>query len=173
MPDSIDYPLYGRAAALFQRVRFCPATFSEAVIALRETIDVAGLRMVDEIDTHFLLQQGDYRISFAHMFIVVDPAMLARIVDVDPSALLEMPLKFVVLQRSSGAVIIRWLDPSILFARYGNPALDKVGKELAATSAAIADAAIGSLTGPTQDAQSANLFNNRLLQPEPDGAFWL
>lgn len=155
MLDSVDYAGVGRAAACFQRVRFCPAQLSDVVTALRETIELAELWVLNEIDPQVLLRRGGYSIGATRQIMFFHPRILARILEADPAALLEAPLKFAVLELPNRTVMVRWIDPSTPFARYGSAVLTTLGIELAATYAALADAAIGSLTSSSVDMTSA------------------
>ena len=67
---------------------------------------------------------------------------MARLMRADPAALLEAPLKFAAMALPDGSVSVRWFDPAIAFARYDNPALAELGRELAALCERIAAKAL-------------------------------
>jgi uncharacterized protein (DUF302 family) len=121
----------GPAAAGFQHSRTCNLPVSDVVWRLRETIEAADLWILHEVDPQLLLRRDGYAISPARQILFFHPRYVVRMLQADPCALLEAPLKFVVLQQPDGSTAIRWFDPAAAFARYGNPALTELGKELA------------------------------------------
>ena len=79
------------------------------------------------------MKRGGYAITEARQILFFHPRIMERLLQVDPSALLEAPLKFAILELSSGKVIVHWTDPAATFARYKSGAFADLGKELAAT----------------------------------------
>lgn len=145
MSETATYAPAGPASTAFQHMRLCAASFSETIDALRETIEAADFRVLAEIDPHALLGSAGLAICATRQILFFHPRFLADVLGVDQAALLEAPLKFAVLERPSGSVVIRWHDPAPVFARYRDARLAALGQQLAATCAAIADAAVASL----------------------------
>lgn len=137
------YGEVGRTAEGFQRSRVCALQVADVVARLKASIEAADLWVLHEIDPQVLLRRDGYAIAPARQILFFHPRLVVRLLAADPSALLEAPLKFAVLERAGGEALVRWLDPAAAFERYGHPALADLGRELAATCEAIADAGAG------------------------------
>jgi len=98
--------------------------------------------VLNEINPQMLLARGGYEIEPARQILFFHPDLMARVLAADPSALLEVPLKFAVIGLPEGGVTIRWQDVAHVFARYGNPRLAMLGRELAVTTQGIVNAAL-------------------------------
>jgi uncharacterized protein (DUF302 family) len=133
------YGEIGRAASDFQRSRMYALHVSDVVARLRARIEAAELWVLHEIDPQALLQRGGYAIAQARQILFFHPRLVVRLLAVDPAALVEAPLKFVVLELAPSETMVRWNDPTIALGRYGHPALAALGRELAAACEAIAD----------------------------------
>lgn len=133
-PDAggtVQYGTPGSASGLFQNARISTLAFVDVVAGLRREIEAAGFWVLHEIDPQRLLQQGGHSIGAARQILFFHPDLMVRLLQADPAALLEAPLKFAVMDRFDGTVAIRWNDPAAAFARYANPLLTKLGQELA------------------------------------------
>jgi uncharacterized protein (DUF302 family) len=115
----------------FQGGRSIALPFADVVWRIREAIDAAGAWVLHEIDPQLLLRRGGFEIGAARQILFFHPRFVARMLSADPSSLLEAPLKFAVLEMPDGIVGVRWLDPTISFGRYTDPALSELGQELA------------------------------------------
>src|ERR1700760_642979 len=127
----VAYGAPGPASGGFQHSRICPTPLGDVVWRLREAIEAADLWILHEIDPQLLLRRGGYEIGAARQILFFHPRYVVRMLEADPTSLPEAPLKFVLLAQPDGATALRWLDPAASFARYGNPVLTALGKELA------------------------------------------
>lgn len=126
-----------RTDPAFQRVLATPLGFDGALEVVRAVLVERDLWIIHEIDPQMLLARGGYQIERTRQILFFHPRYMARLLEADPSALLEAPLKIVVLE-SAGAVTLRWLLSETLFDKYENEQLSQLGRELAAVYAAIA-----------------------------------
>jgi uncharacterized protein (DUF302 family) len=108
---------------------------------LQDAIGGAGLWVLHEIDAQALLRRAGYTIGAVHQILFFHPRFMARLLAADPAALLEVPLKFALIETAGGRAVLRWSDPAIAFARYENSALTDLGLELSAICEEIAAAA--------------------------------
>lgn len=139
----VSYARFGEAADAFQRARTCPLPVPDVVARLHEAIEASDLWVLHQIDPQMLLRNGGYAIGAARQILFFHPRLMARLLEADPAALLEAPLKFAVLELEAGSVMVRWIDPRGAFARYAHPALADLGGELAQICEAIVTAALG------------------------------
>ena len=129
------------AAAEFQLEMISTRAFPEVVDALRQAIDRAGMKVLQEIDPQGALRSIDQVIGGARLLFFFHPQLLARLLSIDYSAIVEAPLKLAVLEMPDGTVSIRAADPAVALGRYGNPALAGFGQELSAACGRILSAA--------------------------------
>ena len=133
----------------FQKARKTTASVDAAVVALKSAIIAADVWVLHEIDPQALLHRGGIEIGPARQLLFFHPRFMKRLLDAEPAAGLEAPLKFLVLPEGPD-VVVRWYDPLQSFSRYGVPALSALGVELSALCEQIAEAAC---TDQPQDRQ--------------------
>jgi uncharacterized protein (DUF302 family) len=110
---------------------------------LKVSIESAGFWVLHEIDPQGLLKRGGYEIRAARQIMFFLPRFMARLLRADAAALIEAPLKFGLPELPTGDVSVRWTNPAIAFARYGNNALRDLGEELAAACDSIVEGGLG------------------------------
>lgn len=135
---------YGPASAQsseFQHVVVTSRPVDDVARRLKDGIEAADLWVLHEIDPKMVLGRGGFAIQEGRQILFFHPRLLARMLELDPAALLEAPVKFAVMQMGQAETAIRWIDPTTPFARYGNAELAKLGQNLAATCRALAEAA--------------------------------
>jgi uncharacterized protein (DUF302 family) len=123
--------VYGAAVAAFQHAQTTALPFEAALTRLRQAIEAAGLWVLHEIDPQAVLQRGGYDIGPARQILFFHPDLMTSLLQANPAAMLEAPLKFAVMQQPDGHTTIRWHDPAPAFGRYGNPVLTGMGQDLA------------------------------------------
>lgn len=143
IPTATPAPMASGSLPLFQHIRASSLTLEQAVAALKTAIEAADVWVLHEIDPQALLRRGGIEIEPARQLLFFHPRYMKRLLDADPAAVLEAPLKFAVLTEG-GRLVARWYDPVQSFARYGVGALDELAGELAALCEQIADEALGS-----------------------------
>ena len=143
----IQYGQPGDAADNFGHGRTSVQPMAAVLAALRQQIEAAGLWVLHEIDPQAILARAGHSIGAARQILFFHPDLMVRLLQADPAALLEVPLKFAVMALPDGTVSIRWIDPAIAFVRYGNAPLAELGRELAATVDQIATKALGDPAG--------------------------
>ena len=129
--EPIRYGAPGAASAAFQHVAVTRIAFERVIALLRQGIDDAGLWVLHEIDPQAVLKRGGHVIGASRQILFFHPDLMIRLLEADPSALLEAPLKFAVLDGPDGTVSIRWFDPAVAFGRYRNASLDRLAADLA------------------------------------------
>jgi uncharacterized protein (DUF302 family) len=140
----VSYARVGYVSDAFQRWRICPLPVEEVLSRLRSAIEAADFWNLHEIDSQALLSHEGYAIAPARQLLFFHPRYVVRILTADPAALLEVPLKFIILELPEGDVTIRWADPLASFARYRNLELEEIGRELSEAC----DGIVGALLRP-------------------------
>jgi uncharacterized protein (DUF302 family) len=129
--QTLKYADHGKQFLSFQRISTSTLALDEIVARIRARIEATGLWILHEIDPQKLMKQSGYIIREARQILFFHPDFMARLLAAEPAALLEAPLKFAVLERDDGTVVIHWLDPISAFSRYDNIDLTELAKELA------------------------------------------
>ncbi|WP_293370163.1 DUF302 domain-containing protein [Phenylobacterium sp.] len=114
---------------IFQQVRGTSASLETVVDALKAAIVAADVWVLHEINPQTLLRQANIEIGPARQLLFFHPRYMKRLLDADPAAVLEVPLKFAVLTEDTG-IALRWFDPVRAFERYRNRELKALGAEL-------------------------------------------
>jgi uncharacterized protein (DUF302 family) len=102
--------------------------FEATLEALREAIQAEGLWVIQEIDPRKLLEKGGYAILPARQILFFHPRLVARILGAAPAALVEAPLKVVVMEHPDGAVSLHHPDGREAFRRH--PGLGALAEEV-------------------------------------------
>jgi uncharacterized protein (DUF302 family) len=115
--------------------------FPETLERLKRAIQAEDLWLVQELDPQLLAARGGHGILAARQLFFFHPRYLVRILETDPAALLEAPLKLTVLERPDGAVLIRWQEVAARFSGYSG--LTDLGLELEALQERLLAAVLG------------------------------
>ena len=136
---AVDKPLqtlaYGKVDAPHgQHLVISALHFEETVARLKRALQDQDLWLIHEIDTRMLLRRGGYDIPATRQLLFFHPRYMARLLSAAPAAIVEAPLKLVVMQTpagadtQAGAVFVRCPDPRAMFGRYDG--LAALGEEL-------------------------------------------
>lgn len=106
--------------------------FERTLDVLREGIAAKDMWVVHEINPQMLLEKGGYGIHPARQLLYFHPRYVEQILTTDPTALVEIPLKLVVLQDADGEVTVRFNSVHSLLGRYEG--LTGMANELTAIS---------------------------------------
>jgi uncharacterized protein (DUF302 family) len=113
----------------FQRILTSAFTFEETLQRLRQAIADADLWVIYEINPQMLLARGGFRIDSSRQLLFFHPRYVVRILKRNPSALIEIPLKVLVMQMPDGSVTVRQNDVEAMLRRY--PEMSELAIELA------------------------------------------
>jgi len=141
-PASLVPVAFGRASAthghLLARTR---GSIDDVIAALTRAIAAAQMLVLHAIDPQRILSAHGYQLPPARQLLLFHPRYMARLLAIDPAAIVEAPLKIAVLtDPDTGEVTARMADPRVTFGAYAG--LCELGEELAATSERIL-AAVG------------------------------
>ncbi len=117
----------------FQAVVTSTLDFEGTLARLKQGIEAADLWLIQEIDPRMLLRRGGYLIAPARQLLFFHPRYVVRLLAADPAAVVEIPLKLVVLQMPDGSVTVRHADVRAQLDRY--PGMQALADELATISA--------------------------------------
>lgn len=92
--------------------------FNETIAALEAAVAAEELWVVARLDPQMLLAKGGYQIHPTRQLLYFHPRYMARLLATNPAAIVEAPLKLVVLAAADGAVTVRHPDIGAAFAAY-------------------------------------------------------
>lgn len=92
--------------------------FDATVARLKQALAEQDLWLIAEIDPRMLLARGGYAIRATRQLLFFHPRYMVRLLGADPNALVEAPLKLVVMQLADGSVSVRCTDAEAAFGRY-------------------------------------------------------
>jgi uncharacterized protein (DUF302 family) len=139
---TVTYGKPGTEAASFQSSHLSKRSFEDVLTRLRNEIQGAGLRVLNEIDPQKAVQGIGRSMGGLRLIFFFHPDLVVRVLETEWTAMVEAPLKLVVTELPEGTVSVRMADPITAFGRYGNSALASFGKELAETCQRIIAASV-------------------------------
>ncbi len=122
----------------FQCVVTSSFSFGETVARLKQSAEDAELWLLHELDPQRILERGGYLAPSVRQLLLFHPRYMVRLLRVDPNAIVEAPLRFIVLEMPDGTVTVRCLNIAERLALYDG--LLELGHELAALSQHLLDA---------------------------------
>jgi uncharacterized protein (DUF302 family) len=102
----------------FQSVVISGLDFEATVARLKQAITDLDLWLINEVNPQTLLERGGYAIQPARQLFFFHPRYLVRLLGADPAAVVEIPLKLVVLQMPDGSVAVRHNHAEDFLSRY-------------------------------------------------------
>jgi uncharacterized protein (DUF302 family) len=112
-----------------QRVLESRFAFEATIARLERAIVARELWVVAALDPQLLTRRAGFELLPARQLLFFHPRFVARILAANPSALVEAPLKIVVLELPDGSVRVHAPDPRSAFTHYDG--LASLGDELA------------------------------------------
>ena len=113
--------------------------FDEVLERLRQGIADAGLLLIHEINPQAILQQHGFNVQPVRQLLFFHPMAMNTLMTTAPAAILEAPLKVVVLSTGPATTSIFWRNPTATIGTYtGLTALaDGLQRQLDAVLAAV------------------------------------
>jgi len=102
--------------------------FEQTLERLKQGIAAHDLWLIHEIDPQMLLKRGGLEIHKTRQLLFFHPRYMQRLLEANPNALIEAPLKIVVMQSSGGDISVRTTDIEKQLGRYAG--LETLAKEL-------------------------------------------
>jgi len=126
MPEAIQY---GPRRAGARRPAFeSGCGFDETLRRIDAGIAAADLWVIHVIDPQALVKRADFAMLRARQVLFFHPRFMSKLLAANPEAIVEAPLKFVVVEAPDGRVHVHAPEPREDFARH--PGLADLGREL-------------------------------------------
>ena len=128
--DSLKNVSYGEVSPPpGEAVAISPVDFDATLARVKQAFKALDLWLIHEIDPQMLLARDGYPIGKARQLLFFHPRYAARLLEANPAALIEIPLKIAVLELPDGRALVRYVDIEAQLARY--PAMAVLASELA------------------------------------------
>lgn len=105
-------------------------SFNETVSRIKDAIRGKGLVIVFEANHKNMMAMVGIESKESRVIGFAKPQMGAKVMQAEPRAALEMPMRLAVRELDNGEVIVIYYQPSYLFSHYKNPKLDRLGKKM-------------------------------------------
>lgn len=102
--------------------------FSDTVQLLTDAIAEENLMVVNEMDGQRMLRMVGKQVGGMKQIFFFHPQYMAKVIEANQQAAIQIPLKFIIMERPDGKAMIRYFPPSTLFKGYEGT--EEVGKEL-------------------------------------------
>lgn len=112
--------------------------FEATILRLKAALQAEDLWLIHEIDPQMIVKRGGYRIEAIRQLLFFHPRFMVRVLERDLNALVEVPLKLVILRLPDGSISVRHPDVLPIFAHY--PGLEPLAAELDAIYARLRNA---------------------------------
>lgn len=104
--------------------------FDETLERLRHVFNQRDLWLIHEIDPQMLLARDGRGIGKARQLLFFHPRYAVRLLEANPAALIEIPMKIAVLELPDGRVLVRQSDIETDLRRYAG--METLASELGA-----------------------------------------
>lgn len=102
--------------------------FDETVERLKNAIETAEFLLIHEINPQQILAKHGIAIKKFKQLLYFHPNYMKQLLETNPEAVIQAPLKFIVREEKNGEVEILYMKPTNLFGSYFE--LDELGKML-------------------------------------------
>jgi uncharacterized protein (DUF302 family) len=92
--------------------------FDQTLDRLKQSIQAENLLLIHEINTQQIVKTAGIEINGLRQLLFFHPRYMKVVLDHNPAAVVEAPLKFAVVEDDHQAVVVRYADPEYLFNGY-------------------------------------------------------
>jgi len=103
-------------------------SFDETVDILKGAIEEQNLKVIKEIDVQKMLRMAGKEVKGMKQLLYFHPKYGREIFETNSQAGIQIPLKFIVMEKQDGKVVVRYFMPSKLFENYEG--VESISKEL-------------------------------------------
>ena len=93
-------------------------SFDETVDILKGAIEEQNLMVIFEIDAQKMLRMAGKETKGMKQIFYFHPKYMKRVIEANKAASIQIPLKFIVMEKPDGKVIVRYILPSKLLENY-------------------------------------------------------
>jgi len=102
--------------------------YSETVDILKGAIEEQNLMVIFDIDAQKMLRMAGKEVKGMRQIFYFHPKYMRQVMEANPAATIQIPLKFIVMERPDSKVMVRYFMPSTVLNQYQGE--EAVAKEL-------------------------------------------
>lgn len=110
--STLEFGAIGDKAGAFQYAETSQRSFDDVLSSLATEIERAGLKLLQETDVQKALAGAGRSTGGFRLLFFIHPALVIRVISADISAMVEAPLKLVMIENPDGLVSLRFASPS-------------------------------------------------------------
>lgn len=104
----------------FQHVCLSAYSFEHTIDRLKSAIESENMWLIHEIDPQMLVKKEGLKILLTRQLLFFHPRYMKKLLGINPFALIEAPLKLVIMQRPDNTVSVQYLNIEMQLNRYNN-----------------------------------------------------
>jgi len=93
-------------------------SYNETVDILKGAIEQQNLMVIHEVDAQKMLRMAGKQVNGMSQIFYFHPKYMRRVMEANPEATIQIPLKFIVMERPDKKVAIRYFKPSFVLNEY-------------------------------------------------------
>lgn len=93
-------------------------SFGESVDILKGAIEEQNLMVIQEVDAQKMLRMAGKEVKGMKQIFYFHPKYMRRVMEANPAATIQIPLKFIVMEKPDNKVVIRYFKPSAVLNQY-------------------------------------------------------
>lgn len=102
--------------------------FNDTVDMLKGAIEEQNLMVIQVVDAQKMLRMAGKKVKGMKQIFYFHPKYMKRVMEANKLATIQIPLKFIVMEKPDGKVVVRYFLPSKLLGSYKGE--EKIAKEL-------------------------------------------
>jgi uncharacterized protein (DUF302 family) len=109
-------------------IKMSKYSFDETVDILKGAIEEQNLMVIHVVDAQKMLRMAGKKVNGMKQIFYFHPKFMKRVMEANKSATIQIPLKFIVMEKPDGKAIVRYFLPSKLLGSYKGE--EKIAGEL-------------------------------------------
>jgi len=93
-------------------------SFSETIELLNGAIEEQNLMVIHEVDAQKMLRMAGKQVNGMKQIFYFHPKYMKKVIEANPAAAIQIPLKFIVMEKPDKKVVIRYFKPSTILNAY-------------------------------------------------------
>jgi uncharacterized protein (DUF302 family) len=93
-------------------------SFSESMELLKGAIEEQNLMVIHVVDAQKMLRMAGKQVKGMSQIFYFHPNYMKKVMEANSAATIQIPLKFIVMEKPDGKVVVRYFKPSELLNKY-------------------------------------------------------
>lgn len=103
-------------------------SYSETLDLLKGAIEEQNLMVIADIDGQKMMRMAGKQTKGMRQIFYFHPKYMRRVIEANPAASIQIPLKLLVMEKPDNTVVVRFLKPSTVLNQYAGE--EEIAKEL-------------------------------------------